>query len=228
MSQRMDYPKRTRAILFFSLCLIHQCPRDLADSITRGCLFLPNEARQTEDLWDYMNENKIELAFLTSTVAKNLLLTPSKVPTLKTLYTAGEPFSQALLERSSPKVRLVHLCRSAESCAYATMREHVTTVTDPNNIGDQFASSAWVVNPEDYSRLAPVGCRGELLLSGPTLACGYLNDDQVANPAFINGSTFSWALPGESRFYAAGDIVSSWLPFSPWLPQQRRVKSPSS
>ncbi|KHO11361.1 ATP-dependent DNA helicase PIF1 [Metarhizium robertsii ARSEF 23] len=61
------------------------------------------------------------------------------------------------------------------------MREHVTMVTDPNNIGDPFASRAWGVDPEDYSRLAPVGCKGELLLSGPTLACRYLNDDEVAN-----------------------------------------------
>ncbi|EXU98130.1 AMP-binding enzyme [Metarhizium robertsii] len=53
---------------------------------------------------------------------------------------------------------------------------------DPNNIGDPFASRAWGVDPEDYSRLAPVG-------------------------SFISGSTFSWALPGESRFYATGDIV---------------------
>lgn len=207
MSQRVDYPKETRTLSFFPYASHISVPEIWLTLLHGGCLFLPNEEQQTEDLCGYMNENKIELAFLTSTVAKNLFRTPSKVPTLKTLYTAGEPFSQTLLERSSPKVRLFHLYGSAESCAYATMKEHLTTITDPNNIGDPFASHAWVVDPDDYSRLAPVGCRGELLLSGPTLACGYLNDDQVANPAFINGSTFSWALPGESRFYATGDIV---------------------
>lgn len=137
--------QRDKDPFILSLCLLHQCPRDLADSITRGCLFLPNEEQQTKDLCGYMNENKIELAFLTFTVAKNLFLTPSKVPTLKTLYTGGEPFSQTLLERWSPKVRLVHLYGSAESCAYATMREHVTTVTDPNNIGDPLASLASIL-----------------------------------------------------------------------------------
>ncbi|KID84996.1 tyrocidine synthetase 1 [Metarhizium guizhouense ARSEF 977] len=207
MSQRVGYPKATRTLSFFPYASYISVPEIWLTLLHGGCLFLPNEEQQTEDLCGYMNENKIELAFLTSTVAKNLFLTPSKVPTLKTLYTVGEPFSHTLLERWSPKVRLVHLYGSAESCAYATIKEHVTTVTDPNNIGDPFASRAWVVDPEDYSRLAPVGCRGELLLSGPTLACGYLNDDEVANPAFINGSTFSWALPGESRFYATGDIV---------------------
>ncbi|TQV90890.1 HC-toxin synthetase [Cordyceps javanica] len=87
------------------------------------------------------------------------------------------------------------------------MNENMTIATDANNIGHPLASHVWVVDTEDFSRLAPVGCRGELLISGPTLACGHLSRDETAEAVTIDGREFSWALPGESRFYATGDLV---------------------
>ncbi|KAK2590970.1 hypothetical protein QQS21_011349 [Conoideocrella luteorostrata] len=207
ISQRLDYLKATKALSFFPYTSYTSVLEIWLTLLHGGCLFLPTEKQRTEGLCDYINENKIELAFLTPTITRNLLLAPSKVPTLKTVYMAGEPLRQTLLERWSPKVRLVNLYGSSESCLHATMNEHVTTVTDPKNIGYPFGSRVWVVDPGDYSCLAPVGCRGELLISGSTLPCGYLNDKEIGKPAFIDGSTFSWVLPGESRFYATGDIV---------------------
>ncbi|XWX00337.1 hypothetical protein V2A60_008357 [Cordyceps javanica] len=166
-----------------------------------------HKEQQTQDICGYINENKIQLAFLTPTITTNVLLTPWRVPTLKTLYTSSEPFSQTLLERWGPNVRLVNLYGLTESCLHATMNENMTIATDANNIGHPLASHVWVVDTEDFSRLAPVGCRGELLISGPTLACGYLSRDETAQAEIIDGREFSWALPGESRFYATGDIV---------------------
>ena len=39
------------------------------------------------------------------------------------------------------------------------------------------------------------------------MARGYLKDEEKTNKVFIDGSRFSWAVPGETRFYATGDIV---------------------
>lgn len=64
-----------------------------------------------------------------------------------------------------------------------------------------------VVEPGNYERLAPIGCPGELLISGPTLARGYLDDEEKTLRAFIDGSKFPWILTDETRLYATGDIV---------------------
>lgn len=69
------------------------------------------------------------------------------------------------------------------------------------------ATHLWVVEPANYSRLAPVGCTGELLISGPTLARGYLNDEEKTSKAFIDCDTFNWVMKGEERCYATGDLV---------------------
>lgn len=71
---------------------------------------------------------------------------------------------------------------------------------------------AYVVDPEDISRLQPPGVPGELLLSGPRLAKGYLGHPSLtaerfpANPFLREGaSKFEAALYG--RVYRTGDLV---------------------
>lgn len=45
------------------------------------------------------------------------------------------------------------------------------------------------------------------MISGPTLATGYLNDEEKTTKSFIDGSSFDWILQGEERLYVTGDIV---------------------
>ncbi|KAK1914076.1 hypothetical protein P3342_007322 [Pyrenophora teres f. teres] len=71
---------------------------------------------------------------------------------------------------------------------------------------------AWVVDPDDHNKLAPIGSVGELLVEGPILARGYLNDAEKTNAAFIEDPT--WLLEGSTnhhgrrgRMYKTGDLV---------------------
>ena len=78
-------------------------------------------------------------------------------------------------------------------------------LTPNSSSGD--ACHLWVVEPTNYSRLAPIGCTGELLISGPTLARGYLKDPEKTSKAFIDCSAFEWAMEGDGRCYVTGDLV---------------------
>ncbi|EFQ87557.1 hypothetical protein PTT_16905 [Pyrenophora teres f. teres 0-1] len=71
---------------------------------------------------------------------------------------------------------------------------------------------SWVVDPKNYQKLAPLGSIGELLVEGPILARGYLNDVEKTETAFINDP--AWLLEGHGdhagrrgRLYKTGDLV---------------------
>jgi non-ribosomal peptide synthetase component F len=74
---------------------------------------------------------------------------------------------------------------TTEACVDVCRNAYVTPTTDPSNIGYPIGTHLWVVEPGNYNQLAPVGCPGELLISGPTLARGYLNDEEK-NPWSIH------------------------------------------
>lgn len=172
-----------------------------------GSLFIPNESQRLGNLCRYISEKQIEMALLTPTAIRNLLQSPSQIPSLKTLHSGGEPLPQSILQQWSCCLRLINSYGPTEVCVDACRNTHITPTTDPNNIGYPIGTHLWVVEPANYNQLAPIGCPGELLISGPKLARGYLNDEEQTRKAFIDGSTFPWNLSGEDRFYASGDIV---------------------
>ena len=75
---------------------------------------------------------------------------------------------------------------------------------NPTIIGKGLSSLTWVVDPEDHNRLMPIGCVGELLIQGPLLARGYLNDPDKSAAGFIWNPGFCTT---PSRMYKTGDLV---------------------
>lgn len=55
-------------------------------------------------------------------------------------------------------------------------------------------------------RPVPIGVPGELVLGGPSIARGYLNDDDLTNEQFIELPE-SLGFDGAGRFYRSGDLV---------------------
>ncbi|UZP34629.1 hypothetical protein NXS19_002445 [Fusarium pseudograminearum] len=71
------------------------------------------------------------------------------------------------------------------------------------------AARTWVINPFSNGQLVPISTPGELLIEGPLLSRGYLNDPEktagsfLVDPAFVKELGLS---PGR-RFYRTGDLV---------------------
>ena len=79
-------------------------------------------------------------------------------------------------------------------------------------LGKSIASVSWIVDRDDHNKLAPIGSVGELVVEGPILARGYLNDAEKTDAAFIEDPT--WLLEGSAechgrrgRMYKTGDLV---------------------
>lgn len=73
-------------------------------------------------------------------------------------------------------------------------------------LGAPLSSCFWVVDPKDYNHLVPIGAPGELLIEGPLLARGYLNDIEKTNKSFISDPDFlkRYDLGSGRRMYRTG------------------------
>lgn len=58
--------------------------------------------------------------------------------------------------------------------------------TSPTIIGRGSAHTNWVVEADDYKKLAPVGCVGELLTQSYAIARGYYGDDDRTKASFMD------------------------------------------
>jgi non-ribosomal peptide synthetase component F len=79
----------------------------------------------------------------------------------------------------------------------------------PETIGHAVGSLSWVVEAKNHNRLVPIGCIGELIVQGPSLARGYLNEPDKTAAVFVDGPSwlkeFGYTQP--LTLYKTGDLV---------------------
>ncbi len=98
----------------------------------------------------------------------------------------------------------------SECSVSACINSHVKIDDEPSDIGYPVGIRAWVVDPQDHNKLVPIGCVGELLAEGPTLARCYLNDHEKTNEVFVHEPEWAVDSHGERfklRGYLTGDLV---------------------
>ncbi len=169
-----------------------------------GCVCVPSEEQRMSDIPGAIATLEANLMDLTPTVAA--LLDPRDVPSIKTLALGGEALTKAVVDRWCQHVA-VHGQYGPSEASINSAWKDFKDGGDPANIGRAIGSVSWVVDPANRNRLVPIGCIGELLIEGPILARGYLNDAEKTAMAFIEGP--QWASSGgiPRRFYCTGDLV---------------------
>jgi amino acid adenylation domain-containing protein len=174
-----------------------------------GCVCVPSENDRRNDLSRVINAMVVNCADITPTVAR--LLTPECVPTLTTLALGGEHVNREDCKRWKDCSKILNVYGPAECCVTCVA---CTTPQElkSGSIGRSIASVSWVVDPENHDKLAPIGSIGELLVEGPILARGYLDDPAKTAAAFINDPI--WLVQGgighpgrRGRLYKTGDLV---------------------
>ncbi|KAI4086061.1 MAG: hypothetical protein LQ344_007876 [Seirophora lacunosa] len=172
-----------------------------------GCVCIPSEEDRMGSFTSVMNRMRVNWVLFTPSVAS--LFMPGDVPTLKTLVYGGEAVKQENVSRWVGKVRLFN-CYGPAECGACAIGEFTRSDSRPANVGRQFGGElCWVVDPENHDRLLPVGAVGELVVEGPTVARGYLNDLGKTQAAFIKSP--AWPKGAAStrprRVYKTGDLV---------------------
>jgi hypothetical protein len=160
-----------------------------------------------------MEQMGVTMALLTPSFAR--VLEPSSVPHLKTLILGGEAMAKSHLDTWADKVNLVNAYGPSECAVVATVNPRMRLSSNPANLG-RGLGRCWIVDPQNHDRLAPLGSVGELLVEGPTLSTGYLQNEAKTRQAFVE--TPFWALDPALRYpdmdplaprrmYKTGDLV---------------------
>ena len=196
-----------RALQYASYVFDASIQETLSPLMLGGTVCVPSEQSRINDLATAINQMRVDWAVLTPSVAG--FLTPSAVPRLKTLLLVGEVMSQENISTWS-SIKLVNGYGPAECSVAALANSDVSVNKNPAQIGRGIGVRCWLVDPQDHDRLLPPGCAAELLIEGPTLARGYLNDPQRTRDSFIESP--AWATTGcgissNRRMYKTGDLV---------------------
>lgn len=174
-----------------------------------GCVCIPSDYDRLNNLADAIVKMRCNQAELTPTVAR--LLHPRDVPGLEMLMLTGESATQENLVTwgDLPNLHLVNIYGPAEVTILTTVKSHLHPNAHPLDIGTAVGGRCWITDPNNHNKLTPIGAIGELLVEGPFLARGYLNDQKKTEAAFITDPT--WARDGMPptgrRFYHTGDIA---------------------
>lgn len=187
----------------FDICLFE----NFAPLVRGGCVCIPSEHQRMNNLVQAINDLRVDWIIMVSTIAQTFY--PEDVPSLKTLVLGGEPLRADIHARWASRVNLFNDYGPAE-CSILAVMTPSTSETPPSMIGKGHGGRTWVVDKDDHDRLLPVGCVGELLIEGPILARGYLNDPKKTADSYINDPLWASSLDTlnlSSRFYKTGDLV---------------------
>ncbi|KAL4810844.1 hypothetical protein BDV18DRAFT_155456 [Aspergillus unguis] len=148
---------------------------------------------------------QVNWAILTPSVARTIR--PDRVSCIKTMLLVGEAITRSEITMWQDAVDLYSLYGQSEhfTAIMLSRKSRAPGEDHPNMLGFPACGRGWAVDPTDHNRLVPIGVEGELLIEGPSLGRGYINDEEtkaafVTDPAWCQG-------PKNSRFLKTGDIV---------------------
>lgn len=175
-----------------------------------ACLCVPSDEDRKNNLERCMRDMKATVVISTPSVTR--LLDPQQLPHLKTLILGGEAIGKSEFDKWWGSAKVINAYGPAETTPVSLINQTATDPVSAIPIGKGVGVVTWVADATDHSRLVPIGTIGELLLEGPLLGNGYLNDEEktknafIENPAWLVGGTATQ--PGrQGRLYKTGDLV---------------------
>ncbi|KAM7216818.1 hypothetical protein V8F06_007795 [Rhypophila decipiens] len=177
-----------------------------------GCICVPADSERLDDPIHGIQRMDVNTIFFTpsflSTMRPEALIETTKV---HTVITGGENLPVHMMETWRRDFHFVNAYGPTE-CCIATVMSNVTKSTPAQGrIGRAISGKTWIVDHENDDVLAPVGAVGELLLQGPAVGRGYLDDAKKTAEALTDASGFSWGhlsnTTASERIYRTGDLV---------------------
>lgn len=207
-SDAMNVHKDTRALHFASYAFDASIYEIFTTLVTGGCVCVPSEEDRMNNLVGFIREHEVNWALFTPSLI-NGLIRPDQIPDMKTIVVGGEALTQETVDTWASKITLINAYGPAEATICAAGRVPTDGWTT-GTIGPVTGGVGWITLPSDPLRLAPVGAVGELVIEGPVVTRGYLNDPEKTAAAYFSHLPWLSELghPGErGRLYRSGDLV---------------------
>lgn len=181
----------------------------LTTLIAGGTVCVISEPERSQMMLKGVCPHQVTHAFLTPSLASSL--DPARASWLRTLVLLGEPVSAAHINQWHGVCRLINAYGPTEGSVINTSRPELSPSTDASNIGWPMGVHCWVVDPHDHENLLPLGAIGELMLCGPSVAHGYLDQKRKTKESFPEAPQwlrrFYPEIPACWRLYKTGDLV---------------------
>lgn len=159
------------------------------------------------DIATVMEQYRVTWACMTPSAISTV--EPAQLSGLQTLVLVGEPISENTRNTWANSVRLLSGYGLSEIVGAGAISA-LEPGTHPRNIGVSPTSRIWVTDPGNIHRLAPVGAVGEMLIDGPNIARGYLDDPKKTAMAFIQSPEWIrdfYPDGAPQRILRTGDLV---------------------
>ncbi|GAA82422.1 nonribosomal peptide synthetase [Aspergillus luchuensis IFO 4308] len=196
---------QSRVLQFASFAFDGSIGEMLTTLVQGGCICIPSEEQRQQALSRATYDLRANWASLTPSVAR--ALTPAAFPTLRTLVVGGEAVSSKEVQTWSPMLRLILAYGPTECAVWCSGTvDTLHPGSEPRNLGRPFGCRMWIIDPGNPDLLSPIGAVGELVVEGPNIARGYLDDPSTTQAAFLNGLR-PWLDGKPSRIYRTGDAA---------------------
>lgn len=206
--RRCGWNTETRMLQFASYVWDTSIGETFSALLTGGCVCIPSEEARMSALAAYIRSSRINSAWLTPTVLRTL--EPKDVPGLRILLSIGEAISPDAASTWGKTTRLFNGWGPCECSILSTIAELTPDYAFPDAIGTPVNGAVWVVNPRNVNELLPIGAVGEIVVDGPGVARGYLNDDVKTGMSFIKPPAWAPSCQdgsGERLLYRTGDLA---------------------
>lgn len=177
-----------------------------------GCICVPSDEARVNDLSGAIRSMNVNMAHMTPSVARVLETDAGVMESLEVLGLGGELVSAGDARSFGQKTKVIIAYGPSECTVGCTINNDVGIERSYTTIGKGVGGVTWIVDPDDHNILTPVGGVGELIMEGPVVGDGYLNDEKNTSLVFIEDPT--WLLSGSAnipgrhgRLYKTGDLV---------------------
>ncbi|MGG4187178.1 amino acid adenylation domain-containing protein, partial [Paenibacillus peoriae] len=209
--QTLQISTSDHALLFASYSFDAACWEIFQALFCGATLYVPTSETilNYERFEQYMADHRITVAALPPTYA--VYLEPKRMPNLRILFTAGSASSTELVYKWKDQVLYYNGYGPTEN----SVATSIWPVSEDARAGQLISIGRPMPNHRVYmvdihGHLAPVGVAGELCVSGPGLARGYLDRPELTAEKFVP-NPFAAAEAGYERMYRTGDLAR-WMP----------------
>ncbi|KAK4870259.1 hypothetical protein LT330_005313 [Penicillium expansum] len=206
--QQLSLSPQSRVLQYASYAFIVSLTDQLAPLTQGACICVPSEQQLQDDLLGAIRHHDANWLKLTPSVLR--LLEPGEISGLKTLVMVGEPMAATELAKWQHSgvnlLSLYGMSENSKGCSYGSRNE---SGCDIHQFSRPLCATPWVVSPHDPDILMPIGAEGELLLEGPCLSRGYMDNPEQNRMTFLHDPAWLKQLRPESnsRFLRTGDLA---------------------
>jgi amino acid adenylation domain-containing protein len=208
-AKAVGYTEESRVLDFAAYAFDVSIDSMLLTLANGGCLCIPSDEDRLNDINGAMRAMRVNYAGITPSVARILDL--DLIASLSGLGLGGEAASARDVNMWGKLTRIIIGYGPCECTIGCTVNSSAAKGRDYISIGPGNGAAIWIVDPNDHETLLPVGAVGELLVDGPIVGQGYLNDPEKTAAAFIEDP--SWLTAGHGKYpgrrgrlYKTGDL----------------------